>query len=63
MQINIFWQQKILTNIERDKYNYSMCINNGWEYLVIWGCEIKLSNLDALKAKLSNFLTGVKNGY
>ncbi len=56
-----FWARKISQNIERDKTNYSMCLDNGWSYLVLWGCEIKNSKIDILKTKLLEFLSGVND--
>lgn len=58
-----FWAQKIFRNIERDKVNYSTCLSNGWSYLVIWQCEIRTSNTEILKATLSSFVSGAKNGH
>ena len=51
-----FWESKIAKNKERDIKNYSELSNAGWEYLVIWGCEIKKRNLTFLIDKLSFFL-------
>ncbi len=51
-----FWQQKIQKNMERDQINYSECHIEGWSYLIIWQCEIKPSNFDYIKTKLSEFL-------
>jgi len=52
----LFWENKITKNKERDLRNYAELNNTGWDYLVIWGCEIKKKNLDLLIDKLSKFI-------
>jgi len=52
----LFWENKITKNKERDLRNYTELSNTGWEYLVIWGCEIKKKNLDILIKKIYSFL-------
>ena len=51
-----FWTNKIQHNFERDQRNYEECIKKGWQYLVIWQCEIKISKAEDLKMKLTSFL-------
>ena len=51
-----FWAEKIHHNVERDQCNYEECSEKGWEYLVIWQCDIKISKLEDLKNELTNFL-------
>lgn len=51
-----FWESKIHKNIIRDQKNYEECTQKGWDYLVIWQCEIKVSNVEKLEKQLSNFL-------
>jgi len=53
----LFWENKITKNKERDLKNYTELSNAGWEYLLIWGCEIKKKNLDLLINKLSKFIS------
>jgi len=53
----LFWENKITKNKERDLRNYTELNNAGWDYLVIWGCEIKKKNLDFLIEKISSFLS------
>ncbi len=36
-----FWTVKINGNIKRDKANYEILSQNGWQVIVIWECEIK----------------------
>lgn len=51
-----FWAEKIQHNMARDQRNYEECIRKGWQYLVIWQCDIKLSKLENLKKQLIDFL-------
>lgn len=51
-----FWNDKIHNNIIRDQKNYAECIEKGWQYLVIWQCDIKISNAEKLKSRLLEFL-------
>lgn len=51
-----FWQDKITANKRRDKSDHIKLRKRGWEYLVVWQCEIKKSNMDNLKAKIDAFL-------
>jgi DNA mismatch endonuclease Vsr len=51
-----FWEEKIEKNVARDARNYSELRSAGWEYLVVWGCEIKKKNFGILKDKISGFL-------
>jgi DNA mismatch endonuclease (patch repair protein) len=34
-----FWQQKILSNVQRDEQNLLLLRNSGWKVLVVWECE------------------------
>jgi len=52
-----FWRRKIIRNKERDKKNYLELRNNGWSYLVIWQCDIKISKMDVLKRRLIQYLS------
>ena len=36
-----FWVEKIRRNQERDKENYRMLQENGWNVIVIWECQLK----------------------
>ncbi len=36
-----FWKQKIETNVSRDKKNYELLAEDGWNVDVIWECELK----------------------
>jgi DNA mismatch endonuclease (patch repair protein) len=50
------WREKILKNIERDHLSFEALTNKGWEYMVIWQCEIKKSNIEEIKHQLTKFL-------
>lgn len=49
-----FWENKFAANIERDKRTCAELTNEGWEYLIVWECELK--NENTLKSKLLAFL-------
>jgi DNA mismatch endonuclease Vsr len=51
-----FWENKIDKNKTRDQKNYLELSEAGWDYLIIWGCEIKKRNMDALIEKIKSFL-------
>ena len=60
-----FWQRKIDRNRERDKQNYDMLIQNGWQVIVLWECHLtkdKLENtMQSLAVALNeNYLRTVK---
>jgi DNA mismatch endonuclease, patch repair protein len=50
-----YWMPKLNRNVERDKAILEKLEREGWEYLVIWECEVP--SIEALKAKLANFLS------
>ncbi|GHT79435.1 very short patch repair endonuclease [Spirochaetia bacterium] len=52
-----FWEAKIAKNKARDAKNYVELAGAGWNFLVIWGCEIKKKNIGVLKDKIARFLT------
>ena len=49
-----YWLPKLNANKERDAANQERLINDGWQVLVIWECEI--SNLEAVKKRIVEFL-------
>lgn len=51
-----FWEDKINGNKKRDKENKRKLTKLGWEYLVIWQCEIKKKKFDKLLFKITDFL-------
>ena len=52
------WRAKILKNVERDHQSFEALINMGWEYIVIWQCEIKKHKMNEIKVRLVKFIEG-----
>ncbi len=46
-----FWQNKIDSNIVRDKKNQHELKNLGWKVIVVWQCELKNKKIRAEKLK------------
>jgi DNA mismatch endonuclease (patch repair protein) len=49
-----FWNKKLNGNIARDAAAQQALLKRGWQYLVVWQCEIR--DLNSLTVKLENFL-------
>jgi len=46
-QTNVeFWENKIRRNRERDRQNYSVLRENGWQVIVLWECGLKPSKIE-----------------
>lgn len=41
-----FWVNKIQRNQQRDQQNYQLLIDNGWQVIVIWECQLKANVID-----------------
>lgn len=41
-----FWEEKISENVRRDQQHYQALIAGGWDYFIIWGCELKTKSAD-----------------
>lgn len=55
-----FWTQKLLGNSKHDQFVYAQLEELGWDYLVVWECEvIKKSNRIMLERKIRQFMDGV----
>jgi len=39
-----FWNAKFIYNTERDKNNYRLLKNLGWNVIIVWECEIRHNN-------------------
>ena len=52
-----YWNKKLDRNIERDKENTLALQTMGWKVLIVWECETKKKNTDALIQKFKSFLT------
>ncbi|MNC42403.1 Very short patch repair protein [compost metagenome] len=51
-----FWESKIDGNKMRDERNILKLEEMGWECLIIWTCQIKKSELQAISKKIQNFI-------
>ncbi len=51
-----FWKKKILSNVARDKLVYSKLTAMGWQYLVVWECELKDKKLSSTWDTITYFL-------
>jgi DNA mismatch endonuclease, patch repair protein len=49
-----FWREKFARNRERDATNRSALVNDGWDVMILWECEI--SKPDIVMAALTSFL-------
>lgn len=41
-----FWQNKIEYNRQRDKRNYDILLQNGWQVIVLWQCKLTKDKLE-----------------
>jgi DNA mismatch endonuclease, patch repair protein len=49
-----FWENKIGKNVERDRLAYRLLREQGWEVIVVWGCETSsISKLTQLSHRLA----------
>lgn len=51
-----FWVTKILRNRERDKDNYRVLQENGWQVIVIWECQLKPAVIEHTMRKVELLL-------
>lgn len=51
-----FWKNKIGGNKARDKRNHTLLKKAGWNYLVIWQCQLIKKKSDTLQLRIRNFL-------
>jgi DNA mismatch endonuclease (patch repair protein) len=49
-----FWLPKLEGNRQRDLRNQQLLCDMGWNYLVVWECELKKQ--DKLAERITNFL-------
>ncbi|MBR4838347.1 MAG: DNA mismatch endonuclease Vsr [Bacteroidales bacterium] len=47
-----FWVNKIRRNQERDKQNYQILHDNGWQVLVVWECWLTPSKIESTMQKV-----------
>lgn len=50
-----YWNNKILKTKKRDKEHVKTLVNDGWNVITIWECEIK-TNFDSTINRLINFI-------
>lgn len=55
-----FWKNKFAENVQRDMLVQKKLIEDGWNVLIIWECE--LENLQVLEAKLEDFFITICKG-
>ena len=51
-----YWKAKITRNKDKDLINCAELIDKGWQYLVIWQCELKIKNTPMLEEKIKLFM-------
>lgn len=51
-----YWDKKLARNSERDQRNQFLLKESGWDFLILWECEIK--DRDRLEKVIRNFLGG-----
>ncbi len=54
-----FWWDKFQTNIDRDRKNIKILLDNGWRVAVVWECSLKGkdSNVDYVVTSLMKWLS------
>lgn len=51
-----YWRKKLAGNVRRDKRNLDRLKQLGWHPLMLWECEVMISDLRKLKARVKKFL-------
>lgn len=54
-----YWKKKFETNIERDVYNFRQLHDLGWNYLIVWECQINGNQKDTIKALIHNAMFNI----
>jgi len=49
-----YWIPKLQRNAERDKEHQEKLNEKGWEFLIVWECQVK--DLKALSARITSFV-------
>ena len=49
-----YWGPKLRRNVARDAENQERITSLGWEYLVVWECQVK--KLEGIRESIENFL-------
>ena len=50
-----FWNKKLARTRARDRENQALLKKNGWDYLILWECEVR--NTEQLEATVKAFLS------
>ena len=50
-----FWKKKINENVRRNQKNYQDLIAEGWNYFIVWECELKKTRPEIF-VKLEEFI-------
>ena len=61
-----FWAEKIARNRERDRQNYDILLQNGWQVIVIWECQLSKNKIENTMQQVAvalnkNLLNIIKN--
>lgn len=51
-----FWKAKISGNIQRDRHNHQLLVDQGWNVIELWECELKKNKANETLSKLSQEL-------
>jgi len=51
-----FWDEKIRTNMARDRRNVAALRRQGWGVAVVWECQLKKRNGDKWLSRIIRFL-------
>ncbi len=52
-----FWQAKINRNRERDRLNYQLLLDAGWQVIVIWACNLTKDKTEHTMQQVSILLS------
>ncbi len=53
-----FWVAKIQRNQERDQMNYKKLVENGWQVIVLWACQLKSKQMEKIMLQVEVQLHG-----
>ena len=53
-----FWEKKLNGNVKRDKSNYLRLINDGWNVITVWECELVMASRKERLEHLYNEIVG-----
>ena len=49
-----FWNTKLDRNLQRDSQNQQRLTERGWDFLIVWECELR--DIPALRSRIQGFL-------